>query len=106
MKVEFAFSVPKNHPALPGHFPDRPIVPGVLLLDRVISALETTVGRPIVHLDQIKFISALSPGETAQVECDIDDARVTMRVDTSHNGVVRAVASGSMRLAAHATKSS
>lgn len=105
MKVEFAFSVPADHPALPGHFPDRPIVPGVLLLDRVISTLEATVGRPIVRLEQIKFVSTLGPGETAQVECDIDHVRVTMRVDSSRNGAVRAVARGSMTLAASASPS-
>jgi 3-hydroxymyristoyl/3-hydroxydecanoyl-(acyl carrier protein) dehydratase len=30
------FTIPAEHPALPGHFPGRPVVPGALLLDHVL----------------------------------------------------------------------
>ena len=56
-----------NHPSLPGHFPGRPIVPGVLLLDRVISRAEEWLGHglSIGSLAQAKFTQPLLPGEEA-----------------------------------------
>ena len=38
------FTVPHDHPSLPGHFPGRPVVPGVVLLDRVLAAIEAAHG--------------------------------------------------------------
>ena len=38
--------VAADHPALPGHFPGRPIVPGVLLLDAVLQAMRRDARRP------------------------------------------------------------
>jgi 3-hydroxyacyl-[acyl-carrier-protein] dehydratase len=63
------FSIPTDHPSLPGHFPGRPIVPGVVLLERVLEAIETLHG-PLgtLRLPQVKFMQPLLPGESAQVE--------------------------------------
>ena len=62
------FIVPSEHPALAGHFPGNPIVPGVVLLDEVANALK--LSRPDIHLSgmpSVKFLSPLLPGEP----CDI-----------------------------------
>ena len=65
------FSIPSDHPSLPGHFPGRPIVPGVVLLDRVIAAIEATHGPlPALRLPQVKFVQPLLPGEDAEVALD------------------------------------
>lgn len=62
------FVVAGDHPALPGHFPGRPVVPGVVLLDRVLDAVEAAHG-PLgaLRLPQVKFLRPLLPGEQAQV---------------------------------------
>ena len=64
------FSIPPDHPSLPGHFPGRPIVPGVVLLDRVVALLEAELGTPAagLRLAQAKFLQPLLPGELARVE--------------------------------------
>lgn len=63
------FCVPHDHPALPGHFPGNPVVPGVLLLDEVVSLLEALHGPlPGLCLPQVKFLQPLLPGQDARVE--------------------------------------
>ena len=66
------FSVPHEHPALPGHFPDHPVVPGVLVLDQVLSLLEQ-FHRPLagLRLPQVKFLQPLLPGQQARVELSV-----------------------------------
>ena len=62
------FSISHDHPSLPGHFPGRPIVPGVVLLDRVVDAIEAVNGPlPALRLPQVKFVQPLLPGEEAEV---------------------------------------
>ncbi len=68
--TQVEFSVPHNHPALPGHFPGHPIVPGVVILDAVIRAVESAFpgGSRILGAPAIKFLAPLLPGETAQIQ--------------------------------------
>ena len=62
------FAVPHDHPALPGHFPGRPVVPGVVVLERVLEAIEAVHGPfDALRLPQVKFVQPLLPGETAEV---------------------------------------
>jgi 3-hydroxyacyl-[acyl-carrier-protein] dehydratase len=61
------FTIRLSHPALPGHFPGRPIVPGVLLLGQ---ALEAALAIPdcAAHIGAqprlavVKFLAAVVPG--------------------------------------------
>jgi 3-hydroxyacyl-[acyl-carrier-protein] dehydratase len=65
------FVIEPDHPALPGHFPGRPVVPGVVVLDRVLAAIEAAHG-PLgaLRLPQVKFVQPLLPGEAARIEID------------------------------------
>jgi 3-hydroxymyristoyl/3-hydroxydecanoyl-(acyl carrier protein) dehydratase len=76
------FLVPADHPALPGHFPGSPVVPGVVVLDHVVKAGEAWLGRPLGArgLKQVKFQSALLPDETADVSLEIAGESLTFRV--------------------------
>lgn len=66
------FTISHEHPSLPGHFPGRPVVPGVVLLEQVYIAIESATGVPMAHtrLPQVKFVHPLLPGEPARVELD------------------------------------
>ncbi len=68
MSGDVGFRIDHGHPSLPGHFPGRPIVPGVLLLEQAIAAIEAAHG-PLgtLRLPQVKFVRPLLPGETARV---------------------------------------
>ena len=60
--------VPADHPALPGHFPGRPIVPGVLLLDRVIAAvLADAPGCALAGFPAAKFLRPLAGDEAFEI---------------------------------------
>lgn len=64
------FHIDAAHPALPGHFPGNPIVPGVVLLDRLAAALEAELGASLRKLPQVKFMRPLKPGEVATLTID------------------------------------
>jgi 3-hydroxyacyl-[acyl-carrier-protein] dehydratase len=74
--------VPADHPALPGHFPGSPVVPGVVVLDHVLKAGEAWLGRPLSArgLKQVKFQSALLPDEAADVSLEITGENLSFRV--------------------------
>jgi 3-hydroxyacyl-[acyl-carrier-protein] dehydratase len=59
-----------DHPAIPGHFPGNPVVPGVLILNELIEAASRWLGPDvrIRRLRQAKFLTPLRPGEEAVIE--------------------------------------
>ena len=61
------FQIPAGHPALPGHFPGRPVVPGVVLLDEVLSLVRLALGGEPACLTQVKFLRPVVPGEAVDV---------------------------------------
>ena len=88
-----SFVVPGTHPCLPGHFPGRPLVPGVVILDHVIAAIEAAHGAlgPL-RLPQVKFVQPLLPDETAEiaVETTTTEAGPRWRFRVEREGVLLA----------------
>ena len=93
--AEFSWVVPPDHPALPGHFPGRPIVPGVVLIDRAILFAERLLGCADVcwQIANAKFLSPVGPGETLAFRLEVGDGGA---VSFSVRAGGRAVASGSL----------
>ena len=51
-----------DHPTLPGHFPDTPLVPGVVILDEVLAALiEWRENSQLTGIRTVKFLAPLKP---------------------------------------------
>ena len=84
-----------DHPALPGHFPGNPMVPGVVVLERVAAALRAWRGERVTAID-VKFVRPLRAAEDARIALHEDGARVRFEVtlvtgDALARGVVTAV---------------
>lgn len=62
-----ALRIEASHPALAGHFPSNPVVPGVVLLERVAAAWKAWRGTRIGQFDA-KFVHPLLPDEDAVIE--------------------------------------
>jgi 3-hydroxymyristoyl/3-hydroxydecanoyl-(acyl carrier protein) dehydratase len=58
-----------SHPALPGHFPGHPVVPGVVLLEAVVTALPPHLGLPlrVTGFPTVKFLAPLFPEREFEV---------------------------------------
>jgi 3-hydroxymyristoyl/3-hydroxydecanoyl-(acyl carrier protein) dehydratase len=67
--ARMSFVIDTDHPALAGHFPDHPVVPGVMIIDRVLDAVATSW--PAVHVKGIrkmKFLRPLLPQQVCEVQ--------------------------------------
>lgn len=70
MNHEREVTIEFDHPSIAGHFPGRPMVPGVVILGKVLETirlaepnLKTILGIPVA-----KFVSPLKPGECFVIE--------------------------------------
>jgi 3-hydroxymyristoyl/3-hydroxydecanoyl-(acyl carrier protein) dehydratase len=75
-----ALAIAADHPAYAGHFPGTPVLPGVVLLDATLDALEKAGKGPPGYweVSTAKFQSAVRPGEA-----------LTLHHETLPNGSIR-----------------
>ena len=68
-EAESDFMVPTDHPAFAGHFPGRPVLPAVVLLETVIEQAHKSFGKAIVvtGLSRAKFMAPLAPGDRGRI---------------------------------------
>jgi 3-hydroxymyristoyl/3-hydroxydecanoyl-(acyl carrier protein) dehydratase len=65
--------IAKEHPAIAGHFPGNPVVPGVLILDEVLEAARQWRGRVrLKGVVSVKFTAPLKPGDAFSIELHED----------------------------------
>lgn len=69
--VSVVLRIAADHPALAGHFPGRPIVPGVLVLDEVLHAIQSQhsgqAGDTAWRLGVVKFHRVAPPDQALQL---------------------------------------
>ena len=71
-----AIAIAPDHPAFAGHFPGRPIVPGVLLLDLAQREIEASTGLRLQALATVKFLSPVLPGQPLTLAFEVDAGQV------------------------------
>jgi 3-hydroxyacyl-[acyl-carrier-protein] dehydratase len=90
------FRIDANHPCFEGHFPDDPIVPGVILLDRVrLTAAEWKPDTRIKSITTAKFHHPLYPDQLFTVT--LTEAGIWSLRFVCYRGVQK-LASGSLTL--------
>lgn len=77
------FQVGHEHPSLPGHFPGRPVVPGVVVLDLAAAVIAPHLpGRALAGIPLAKFLLPILPGQEVSVAFrDASDGRVAFRCE-------------------------
>lgn len=90
------FSIPADHPSLPGHFPGHPVVPGVVVLEEVLAALAARLDAlpSTLTLVQVKFVQPLLPEQIAEIA--LEGAAPAWRFQVRRADAL--IASGSLRL--------
>ncbi|MBS0395883.1 MAG: hypothetical protein JSR54_14780 [Proteobacteria bacterium] len=83
-----SFSVPPDHPSLPGHFPGAPVVPGVVVLDHVLALAHASPERAR-RLAWVKFLRPLLPAERAEVAFARVGAELRFSVTRAGEALVR-----------------
>lgn len=74
MILEKEFIIDAAHPALPGHFPGHPVVPGVVMLDEVMAVIYAHDSElalsSIIHW---KFLAPLLPEQVCRITINLTD---------------------------------
>jgi 3-hydroxyacyl-[acyl-carrier-protein] dehydratase len=75
MEFELESVIHADHPSLAGHFPDMPLVAGVVILDEVLAALrEWRSDCRVTSIRTVKFLVPLKPEQRFRVSlCAHDD---------------------------------
>ncbi len=70
MSSKRALCIALDHPAFAGHFPGMPILPGVVLLDEALRAIEIDLGLDLRQwqIAAAKFLEFVRPGEALTIE--------------------------------------
>ena len=83
-RVRGRLLVPEDGWWFPGHFPDRPVMPGVLTIEAIaqcgaVAVLADEANRGKIPffagIDDCRFKRVVSPGETLTLTCEIDAMR-------------------------------
>ena len=99
-----AIAVERDHPAYEGHFPARPILPGVVLLDRSLAvaaahflehrASDATGCGFTTRIASAKFLSPVAPGEAVALDFDAQGTRYAVRMFAGPAATERLAMSG------------
>jgi 3-hydroxyacyl-[acyl-carrier-protein] dehydratase len=76
MDHELVITAPLEHPCYAGHFPGRPIVPGVVLLDLIVAAVRQGAPRQVGN---VKFHRAVQPGDSFTLRYRLAGPRLSFR---------------------------
>ena len=77
----FEFRFAADQPVFAGHFPGRPLLPGVFQLEMARFAAESLLNRPftVCEIIKAKFLRPILPGEVVRLGLKLSDQRGTIQ---------------------------
>ena len=72
-----------------GHFPNNPVVPGVLLLDTIYDSLLNIVGDDISGIDNARFYKTVLPNEKVVVKINNQPGKIICTVKSDIGKVLK-----------------
>jgi 3-hydroxymyristoyl/3-hydroxydecanoyl-(acyl carrier protein) dehydratase len=94
MGQETQGKISRNHPALAGHFPGNPVVPGVVLLTELLRAIERELGWESgpVTVTAVKFMRLLRPNESFTLRLEpLSDREVSFAVLRAQDPIAKGI---------------
>jgi 3-hydroxyacyl-[acyl-carrier-protein] dehydratase len=72
MKMQSTLNIAADHPSFAGHFPAFTVLPGAILLDEMLTAIELARGIDLKmwHISSAKFLDAVRPRDSMVLEHD------------------------------------
>lgn len=84
-EIGFAFRFSANDPTFAGHFPTRPLLPGIFQIEIARFAAELAARQPLAlhEIIKAKFLRPIIPEETVRVELKLAEKADMMQVRAS-----------------------
>ena len=85
--MNYSFTIKNTHPSLEGHFPNNPVIAGVVILDEVINIVKKMNPQYIINkIPMVKFLHPLLPEQEVSVEIK-EKNETTLSFICSHNDI-------------------
>ena len=88
------WQVSPDHPALEGHFPGMPVVPGALLLSWFLQQLNRSTGSVVTEIRETRFSGVALPGAQLESRVSVNGIDTRFAIIDSSSEPARVVASG------------
>src|SRR5258708_26291058 len=92
MKMHSRLDIAADHPSFSGHFPTFPVLPGALLLDEMLTAIQLARAIDLTswHVSSAKFLDAVRPRDCPLLEQEATAPRlIDFTIPPRHRQLVR-----------------